>query len=383
MNTGKPRALSVSARRDAALPITDKPSWPFAFSVFICVHLCPMVSRPRHSLSFELGLALFEEGLVADLEVLGAEAGEALVVFLLGERAAAAQPALELLVPARHQRRAFGDALGGGTRLGLDLGIRDDARDQSLLLRLARVEDPALEQDLESVRLSREHDQRADLGVGHHQAELVDRHAEAARLAADADVGEARDLQAAADADAVDLGDDRMRAARDRLDPVAHDRAIGARLLDVGALGGELRDVVARRERLRALATNHDAAQRVVVRQLVEYLAQALPHRPREGVELLGAIEDHRGDRAIALHQDSVGRGAHRRPIRASARPISGQKSRASASARMDATRPFDQNTVLSPLAPIIDSRNESSARLPRTMARVSGASGMLTFLKT
>jgi hypothetical protein len=40
------------------------------------------------------------------------------------------------------------------------------------------------------------------------------------------------------------------------------------------------------------------------------------------------------------------------------------------------ADQPFDQNTFMSPPAPIIDSRIASSARLPSTRARVNGASG-------
>jgi hypothetical protein len=49
----------------------------------------------------------------------------------------------------------------------------------------------------------------------------------------------------------------------------------------------------------------------------------------------------------------------------------------------IEPTRPFDQNTFMSPPEPIIDSRKASSAQLPSTTASVSGASGMLIFLKT
>src|SRR5215470_3974085 len=62
---------------------------------------------------------------------------------------------------------------------------------------------------------------------------------------------------------------------------------------------------------------------------------------------------------------------------------MSGQNSRISASVVIDPTSQFDQNTRKSPPEPIIDRRNDDSARLPSTSASVNGASGMLTFLKT
>ena len=49
----------------------------------------------------------------------------------------------------------------------------------------------------------------------------------------------------------------------------------------------------------------------------------------------------------------------------------------------IEPTSPFDQNTFMSPPAPIIDRRNASSARLPSTSASVNGAKGMLIYLKT
>src|SRR5512134_1406438 len=75
----------------------------------------------------EAGLLLREERRVADAEVLGVEAVEALVDFLRSERAAVREPIRELLVPARHQRRAVGDAPGGGPRLGGNLVVGHDA----------------------------------------------------------------------------------------------------------------------------------------------------------------------------------------------------------------------------------------------------------------
>ena len=61
-------------------------------------------------------------------------------------------------------------------------------------------------------------------------------------------------------------------------------------------------------------------------------------------------------------------------------RSISGQNSSTIAIVVMLPTKPFDQNTRMSPAEMIIDWRKASSARLPSTNARVNGASGILIF---
>src|SRR5665213_4380521 len=71
-------------------------------------------SGSRASPALEQRLFLGEKGAIADLEVLGSEAREPFVVLLRGERLRVAQAARELLVPARDERRAVGDALRGG-----------------------------------------------------------------------------------------------------------------------------------------------------------------------------------------------------------------------------------------------------------------------------
>src|SRR5262245_48441975 len=76
---------------------------------------------------------LRQERAVPDAEVLGAEARKALVVLGVAQRRGVAQPARELLVPARHQRRTVGDALRRRPRFGLDLIVGHDARDQALV----------------------------------------------------------------------------------------------------------------------------------------------------------------------------------------------------------------------------------------------------------
>ena len=197
-----------------------------------------------------------------------------------GERPRIGEPARELLVPARDERRAVGDALRGRVRLGRDLGVGHDARDEPLLLRLGRVEDPAFEQDLERDVGPDEAHERRHLGVGHHEPEVLDRRAEAARLAADAQVAQRGDLEPAADADAVDLRDQRMPARGERVAPSrASTRpysiacALFARSVANSAMSlpGENAFSPAPRR--------IDAAQRVVGGQRVDRVAQRLPHR--------------------------------------------------------------------------------------------------------
>ena len=180
----------------------------------------------------------------------------------VGQRPRIGEAARELLVPARDQRRAVGDALRGRARLGRHLVVGTTRVTRPFSFASVRVEDPALEQDLERDRGPDQAHQRRHLGVRHHQAEVLDRRAEAARFAADAQIAQRRDLEAAADADAVDLRDQRMAAARERIARCVHDAAVLDRLRLVRALGRELADVVARRERFLAGAAHDHAAQR-------------------------------------------------------------------------------------------------------------------------
>src|SRR5207245_3366021 len=80
-------------------------------------------TAPRRSSADESGLALGEERRVADAEVLGVETVEAFVALGIRQRPRVLDPAREFLVPARDQRRAVGDAFGGRTGFGGDLGV--------------------------------------------------------------------------------------------------------------------------------------------------------------------------------------------------------------------------------------------------------------------
>src|SRR5437879_7050338 len=82
------------------------------------------------SAALELRLGLGEERAVADLEILGAEAG--VVVFQFGwrQRARIEQALDEFFVPAIYQRRARGDALRGRVGFLLDFRVRPHAVDE-------------------------------------------------------------------------------------------------------------------------------------------------------------------------------------------------------------------------------------------------------------
>src|SRR6185312_13629613 len=71
---------------------------------------------------------LVEEGAIARAEILGVESLVRLVALGFGKRRRIHQAAREFLVPAIDQRRAGGDAIGGGESLVEHLGVRHDAR---------------------------------------------------------------------------------------------------------------------------------------------------------------------------------------------------------------------------------------------------------------
>jgi hypothetical protein len=110
------------------------------------------------------------------------------------------------------------------------------------------------------------------------------------------------------------------------------------------------------------------------VRDTLHHLRKTLP------VEDHGAIDD------MPLYPSYANYALAGRNIRVTlpnALSMTGQNSSTIASVVIEPTRPFDQNTFMSPPEPIIDRRNASSARLPSTSASVNGASGMPIFLKT
>jgi hypothetical protein len=213
-------------------------------------------------------------------------------------------------VPARDQRRAFGDALRGRDRLALDLAVGDDPVDQPDAQRLLRAVHAALEQDLERVRRPDQLEQRLQLGVRDDEAQARDGDAETRARATDPQVAHGRDLQAAADAQAADLRDHRVAALRDRVHRGVGALVIAPRLVDRAAALLELADVGADAERALAGAGEDDAAQAVVGIELGEQLAQPAPHRKVDGVQLGRLVERDLGDPARTLEQHEVGHQA-------------------------------------------------------------------------
>ena len=163
-----------------------------------------------------------------------------------------------------------------------------------------------LEEDFLDVGRADQLEQHLEVGVLHGQPEPLDRDAEAARFAADAQIAARRDFQPAADAIARDRRDHRMAALEDRLDRARPP----ARMLH-GAFGAvprllELADVGADREGAIAVAAQDDAAHVVVGRQRVDRLAEAAPHRLGEGVELGRPVEQDGRDRSVPLDADRL-----------------------------------------------------------------------------
>ena len=91
-----------------------------------------------------------------------------------------------------------------------------------------------------------------------------------------------------------------VAAVADRAERPVHHRAVGLGRGRIVALGLELRNVVAWRERLSAGTPQHDAANGVVGRQLDNRLAEAAPHVQGQRVEFFGAVQDDGRERAVA-----------------------------------------------------------------------------------
>ncbi len=205
-------------------------------------------------------------------------------------------------MPARDQRRPVGDALCRRVGFLFDLVVGDDAGNQALRPRLLGVEDAPFQKDFERRGPADQIHQAAQLGMGHDQPEPINRYTEAARFAANAQIAVGRYFEPAAHANALDHRHHGVAAVLEGRQCASHDGAVGPRLLDIGALVLELGDVVAGRKRLLARSAQHQTAQCVVGRELVDDLAQTLPHRLGQGVQLLRAVEHDRGDRAVTLH---------------------------------------------------------------------------------
>src|SRR3569623_154423 len=110
----------------------------------------------------------------------------------------------------------------------------------------------------------------------------------------------------------------------------------------------------------------------------------------KRGARSLRAPQESRPDPKVRPWQELVGcqavqawAGRRTRPILAKPFSICVRNSRIKESVVIEPTSQFDQKMPNEPEPEIIASRKASSALLPSTSAKVSGASGMPIFLKT
>src|SRR5690606_11734054 len=106
--------LMTSAPMSASIKVQAGPAMMWVMSMTLSPLSAVISSTLFGSTTGEAGLGLVQESLVADLEILGAEAGEALVVLLRRQRGRVQQTPGELLVPTSHQRRPLRDPARGG-----------------------------------------------------------------------------------------------------------------------------------------------------------------------------------------------------------------------------------------------------------------------------
>jgi hypothetical protein len=132
----------------------------------------------------------------------------------------------------------------------------------------------------------------------------------AGALARDADVGRHRDLEAAADAVAVDRGDDQLRRLLE-----ARQRLVGVQaevVLEVRIDGLEHVDVRAGAEELLARARDQDDEDLRVEARLEDALVEVPHHLVRVGVRRR-IVEREDGDAALLAKLDQLGRRGRRR----------------------------------------------------------------------
>jgi len=184
------------------------------------------------------------------VEVLAGVAVQCGLNLFVAERCRIGEASERLLVEPRDKWSALRDTPRRRVTFGLDLVVGVDAVDQAHAQRFVSAEDAPLKQDFERLRTADQVDYAAQLGIGHDQPEALDRHAELAGLAAEAHVAKRRRLEPAADAYPLDQRESRVAARLERADRALDRRVVGTRFVAVGALGFELRDVGARRERL-------------------------------------------------------------------------------------------------------------------------------------
>src|SRR5689334_8990008 len=143
--SGTRSTLITSAPMSASSMPAVGPDMMCATSMTLSPESGPMASP---LFAAEARIALGKECGDSLAEIRRVEAGVAFAPISVRQLRGWAQAPDELLVPARDQRRAGGDARRNGARLRLDLVVGDDALHQSLVERFLCAEDATFEQDL-------------------------------------------------------------------------------------------------------------------------------------------------------------------------------------------------------------------------------------------
>ncbi|EAU48416.1 hypothetical protein R2601_02548 [Salipiger bermudensis HTCC2601] len=208
----------------------------------------------------------------------------------------------DLLDRGKDQRRAGGEFVRHLARLGHQVRGGQDTVDQAPAMRLLGVEPAPGKKQLHRDVVGDALGQLDRRGIG-HGAGLDLRQGKAGMIGGEDDVGAERQLEPAAAGDAVDGGDHRLVQAAQFLQPAeAADAVIGIRRL---ALGRGLQ-IPARAEELLALRGEDCHAQRGIVAEFGEDLAQLAARRHVDGVGL-GPVQGDFKHRTAARRQDVLG----------------------------------------------------------------------------
>ena len=202
------------------------------------------------------------------------------------------------------ERRVLGDGAGNAVDHGVEFGIGGDAVHQAHVVGFLRGILLGREQELHGARQADDAREALDAQEAVAEAELGGRHAKARALVAVAQVAAGREVHAAADAVAGDLGDGRLGKIVERLVAFLGDGVVAHLRLGIGAFAFELGDVGSGDEGLAARAADDEAADLGILGEVLEDADEAVPHVERDGIELRRIVEDDVAHRAFAPPDD-------------------------------------------------------------------------------
>src|SRR5712691_10746408 len=270
------------------------------------------------SFSLEHDLSLFHEGLSALGVILALEAlpdprlAERGVVILLQHLAH------DALRGAHGERRVGGDLGAVFPGKSFQVRNRDHMVDEPHVLRLLRAELPAGDHDLARVGRADRVDEILHRRGAVAQAHLGRRDAEARVVAGDPQVADVGDVDAGAQAVAVDHGEHRLVERLQTCLRGLGDLLVALHRFLARALVLELRDVGARHERLVTRPGEHDDPHLLIRFKFCKNGGDGLPHVDRDGVAALRVVEDQPADGAFLLRDDALGHQTSprcRRPV--------------------------------------------------------------------